>query len=208
MPSPATAWWPRWGRRSAGRPRASNTSTRSFVAAASRSWPSGTAESCPPPSSSAAGASSSSRARTSTANGLRASSSGSGTAPLADRRHAAVAKRCCNSRATWRRESPPRSRLTALVVRPASPRRAPSGWRKPPAIRCCRFMSRPIATGPRTAGIGRRSPSRSRRSRIAIGEPLEVPAAGGDEALEAARRELEVRLHTVEKRALELASRR
>jgi lysophospholipid acyltransferase (LPLAT)-like uncharacterized protein len=43
---------------------------------------------------------------------------------------------------------------------------------------------------------------------IAMGEPLEVPAGGGDDALEAARRELEVRLHALEKRALELASRR
>jgi lysophospholipid acyltransferase (LPLAT)-like uncharacterized protein len=41
---------------------------------------------------------------------------------------------------------------------------------------------------------------------LAMGEALEVPAGAGDDALEAARRELESRLHALETRALELAS--
>jgi lysophospholipid acyltransferase (LPLAT)-like uncharacterized protein len=41
---------------------------------------------------------------------------------------------------------------------------------------------------------------------LAMGEPLHVPADAGDDALEAARRELELRLHALETRALELAS--
>jgi len=39
---------------------------------------------------------------------------------------------------------------------------------------------------------------------LAIGEPFDVPANAGDEGLEAARRELELRLHMLEARALEL----
>jgi lysophospholipid acyltransferase (LPLAT)-like uncharacterized protein len=40
---------------------------------------------------------------------------------------------------------------------------------------------------------------------LAMGEPIDVPANAGDEGLESARRELELRLHTLEARALELA---
>ena len=43
---------------------------------------------------------------------------------------------------------------------------------------------------------------------LAVGEPLDVPADAGDEALDAARRELESRLHALEARAIELASQR
>ena len=41
---------------------------------------------------------------------------------------------------------------------------------------------------------------------IAVGEPLEVPADAGDEGLEVARRDLELRLQALEARALEMAS--
>ncbi len=41
---------------------------------------------------------------------------------------------------------------------------------------------------------------------IAVGEPLEVPADAGDDALEAARRDLELRLQALEARALQMAS--
>ena len=40
-----------------------------------------------------------------------------------------------------------RSRSTARAVRRASRSPAPSGWRRRPAIRCCRFTSRPTVTG-------------------------------------------------------------
>jgi len=43
---------------------------------------------------------------------------------------------------------------------------------------------------------------------LAVGEPLEVPADAGNETLDAARRELESRLHALEARAIELASQR
>jgi lysophospholipid acyltransferase (LPLAT)-like uncharacterized protein len=43
---------------------------------------------------------------------------------------------------------------------------------------------------------------------IAMGEPLEVPAGAGDDVLEVARRELELRLHALETRAFELLSTR
>jgi lysophospholipid acyltransferase (LPLAT)-like uncharacterized protein len=43
---------------------------------------------------------------------------------------------------------------------------------------------------------------------LAMGEPLEVPAGAGDDALEAARLELESRLHALETRASELVSAR
>ena len=43
---------------------------------------------------------------------------------------------------------------------------------------------------------------------LAMGEPLEVPAGADDDALEAARRELESRLRALETRALELVSTR
>ena len=72
------------------RARASRRDRR--AAAASRSWRSGTAASCPPPTTSAAAASSSSPARTSTANGSPASSSGSATGRRAVRRRAARRK--------------------------------------------------------------------------------------------------------------------
>jgi lysophospholipid acyltransferase (LPLAT)-like uncharacterized protein len=40
---------------------------------------------------------------------------------------------------------------------------------------------------------------------LAVGEPLDVPADAGDEALDTARRELESRLYALEARALELS---
>ena len=43
---------------------------------------------------------------------------------------------------------------------------------------------------------------------LAMGEPLDVPADAGDEGLEAARRELESRLQSLQARALELAAAR
>ena len=39
--------------------------------------------------------------------------------------------------------SRPASPSTVRAVPPASRSRAPSGWRRPPAIRCCRFTSKP-----------------------------------------------------------------
>ena len=69
--------------------------------------------------------------------------------------------------------------------------RARSGSRRRPATRSLPFHLEASRHWTLRAGTGRRSPSRSRPSRIAIGEPFDVPADADDAALEAARRLLE-----------------
>ena len=97
-----------------------------------------------------------------------------------------------------------RSPSTVRAVPAASRSRARSGWRRAPAIPCCRFTSRPTATGPPAAGTARRSPSRSRRSRLRSASRSNVPAHAGGADIEAARKDLEERLAVLEERARRL----
>ena len=122
--------------------------------------------------SSAAAASSSSPARISTASGSPASSSGLATARRADRRRAADVKALLQL--TRDMAAGKAGRLhRGRPARPgaASRRRARCGWRRPPAIRSCRFISRPVGTGRRAAGTARRFRSRSRPCRSRWGSP-------------------------------------
>ena len=68
---------------------------------------------------------------------------------------AAAGSRCEVARA-WH------SRSMVRAARRKSRSQERCGWRKPPAIRCCRFTARPPRAGRSTAGIARRSRSRSR----------------------------------------------
>ena len=106
---------------------------------------------------------------------------------------------------------------TARAVRHESRSPARSGWRRRQGIRCCRFISKPIATGRCAAGIARRFPSRSRPSRWLSASrskcrPARVmresngraaSSSGGCTALEARAREIAWLLAQGRVRALE-----
>ena len=112
-----------------------------------RSWRSGTGASCRPPTSSATAASSSSPARTSTASGLRGiiERFGYGTARGSTSRGAPRAAAAADARHGGGQAGRVHGRRPAGPARVAQPGAV---WlAKAPAIRCCRFTSRPIGTG-------------------------------------------------------------
>ena len=102
------------------------------------------------------------------------------------------------------RGSRPASRSTARAGRRASRSPAPSGWRRRPAIRCCRFTSRRVVTGRLNSWDRTQIPKPFSTVALVIGEPLDVPADATDEQLESARRELEGRLQMLESRARQM----
>ena len=76
------------------------------------------------------------------------------SAPRAARPRAAARERWCSCGASWRAAGrPSRSPSTVRAGRPGSRSPARCGWPARPAIPCCPFTSRPVATGRRAAGI-------------------------------------------------------